>query len=253
MSNNTHRTQKKAQPAPPSARLVQLVAALGNGTGLDAHACFAERMGRLFDLSDTIALDAAYKYQSMGPFRPEEGLTERLRADFNQTRDTLLNGITLSFDPGDAKVKLRLPQTIETPPVFKPYERFYLSHQRQLITAIQYLRQRLRDGFTAQNHTLAQLAVLDTVFDNTLASYGRYCFGAIPMVLGKRFRSLWRAHRNQQQEDQPDPMDAWVAPGGWLHQFRQEMQTLLLAELETRLEPVQGLLDALNHEEPLPQ
>ena len=49
-----------------------------------------------------------------------------------------------------------------------------------------------------------------------------------------------------------DP-DAWVAPGGWLHQFRQEMQTLLLAELETRLEPVQGLLDALNHEEPLPQ
>ena len=236
MSNSTHRTQKKAQPAPPSTRLVQLVAALGNGTGLGTHGCFAERMGRLFDLSDTIALDAAYKYQSMGPFRPEEGLTERLRADFNQTRDTLISGITLSFDPGEAKVKLRLPRTVETPPVFKPYERFYL-----------------RDGFAAQNHTLAQLAVLDTVFDNTLASYGRYCFAAIPMVLGKRFRSLWRAHRNQQPEDQPDPADAWVAPGGWLHQFRQEMQTLLLAELETRLEPVQGLLDALNHEEPLPQ
>lgn len=228
------------------------MAALGNGTGLGTHACFAERMGRLFDLSDTIALDAAYKYQSMGPFRPEEGLTERLRADFNQTRDTLLNGITLSFDPGDAKVKLRLPETIETPPVFKPYERFYLSHQRQLITAIQYLRQRLRDGFAAQNHTRparrarhgvrqhsGQLwpLLLRRHTDGAGQTLSLSLAGAPQSTTGRSARSGRRLG----------------GAGGWLHQFRQEMQTLLLAELETRLEPVQGLLDALNHEEPLPQ
>ena len=33
-------------------------------------------------------------------------------------------------------------------------------------------------------------------------------------------------------------------PGPWLERFRQEMRGLLLAELDLRLQPVEGLLEA---------
>ncbi|MNR29859.1 hypothetical protein D3C85_1472750 [compost metagenome] len=35
------------------------------------------------------------------------------------------------------------------------------------------------------------------------------------------------------------------APGAWLAQFRKDMQAVLLAELDIRFEPVEGLLAAL--------
>ena len=38
----------------------------------------------------------------------------------------------------------------------------------------------------------------------------------------------------------------WLQPGAWLHTFCQDMRAVLLAELELRLQPVAGLLDALN-------
>jgi len=45
----------------------------------------------------------------------------------------------------------------------------------------------------------------------------------------------------------PDPQEEaqrWLAPGGWLHGFQQDMRQMLLAELQTRLAPVQGLIEA---------
>jgi hypothetical protein len=36
-----------------------------------------------------------------------------------------------------------------------------------------------------------------------------------------------------------------VAPGAWLDAFRKDMQSVLLAELDVRLQPVEGLLAAL--------
>ncbi|HEX7936672.1 MAG TPA: DUF3348 family protein, partial [Paraburkholderia sp.] len=35
------------------------------------------------------------------------------------------------------------------------------------------------------------------------------------------------------------------APGAWLDVFRKDMQSVLLAELDVRLQPVEGLLAAL--------
>jgi hypothetical protein len=36
-----------------------------------------------------------------------------------------------------------------------------------------------------------------------------------------------------------------VTPGTWLDAFRKDMQSVLLAELDVRLQPVEGLLAAL--------
>ncbi|HCB41034.1 MAG TPA: DUF3348 domain-containing protein, partial [Gammaproteobacteria bacterium] len=52
-----------------------------------------------------------------------------------------------------------------------------------------------------------------------------------PRLLQRRFNLL-------QQQAQP----------GWLQQFRKDVQALLLAELDLRLQPVLGLVEALERE-----
>lgn len=254
MSNSLHGMQKSGQPAPYSARLVQLLSVLANSSVGEPTSCFAERLGRLFDLSDTILLDSAHKHRPAGPFPASSTLAERLQANLEQTRDTLVDRISGSFAADATSTALRLPEpefasTPARPPAFTPYRRFYLAQQRQLATALQPLRARIRNAMANQSPALAQLAALDTVFDNTLSNYSRHCFGALPTVLEKRFKTLWRAHQKNLPAGEPDDTPgSWLEPGAWLDQFCREMRILLLAELEVRLEPALGLLAALNNE-----
>jgi hypothetical protein len=48
-----------------------------------------------------------------------------------------------------------------------------------------------------------------------------------------------------QQTDQPA---LWLQAGGWLAHFCQELHTVLLAELDLRLQPTLGLVEALQNE-----
>ena len=92
------------------------------------------------------------------------------------------------------------------------------------------------------------------MLDNTLTGYARKGFGAVPRVLEKRFLALWPDRQHSLLSDAPgdDPRE-WMEEGAWLHRFCQEMKTLLLAELDARLEPVQGLIMALESAHNHPQ
>lgn len=252
MGNIMHNTQDAAHN--DSARLVQLLAALDNRRiSSESHGCFADRLGRLFDLPSTIALDGTRKHSPPGPFASDTDAGERLQQQLADTRQQLLETLSASFAGKVPSQDLRLPlpevnddQPLPQRPAFKPYKAFYLAQQRQQTTALQQLRVRIRRVLDKQSPDLARLAELDRVFDQTLAGYSRQCFQTLLTVLEKRFRSLWRHHQKALPEDtQQDPPASWSRPGGWLHQFCREMQLMLLAELEVRQEPVQGLLDAL--------
>lgn len=240
-----HRKQAAGPSAPYSAMLVRLLASLGNPRAKEPSGCFAERMGRLFGLADTIALDTARKYSAAGPFIAEPGMATRLQADLDRSRESLVKWIDHACaDAGMTTPRLPVPVSGETSPLFKPYQRFYLAQQRQLIATVQPLRLRMRQAAAAHSPALAQLAALDTVFDNTFSIYSRRGFGALTMVLEKRFNTLRRAHLRSSPQNSPDPHSE-----AWLHQFHQEMRMMLLAELDIRLKPIQGLLDALNHKD----
>lgn len=240
-----HRTQNSAQSAPVDSRLVQLLTSLDSKAASGSHACFAERLGRLFDLSDTIALDGAIKTTPKGPFAQGEDAAERLQADLLKTRNTLLEHLGRSFAGEKAASVIALPAlNTDAPadkrPTFGAYERFYQAHQRQLIAGIANLRLRARRIVAGHSEPMAQLAELDAVFENSLGAYVRQCFGALPGFLEKRYRTLWETR---------DPFhtpEDWLGQHGWLAQFRRELQMLLLAELEARQEPVLALLDALS-------
>ncbi len=75
----------------------------------------------------------------------------------------------------------------------------------------------------------------------------------MPGLLGKYFERLRKAAQAaeavaQAQQDgaaqaQTDSKDS--TSGAWLTTFRKDMQSLLLAELDVRFQPVEGLLAAL--------
>ena len=252
------RTHTAPQSAPAS-RLVQLLQSLDSKAVRAGHGDFAERLGRLFDLSDAISLDGATRHTPSGPFTANDDLPEQLQADLLRTRRALLDYIGRSFAGEKAASIVALPPLredagAEKRPSFGAYERFYQAHQRQLIAGLTNLRLRCRRLLAGHSEPLAHLAEIDAVMESSLTAWARQGFAALSGVLEQRYRLLW-----QQRDPFHTPAD-WLGPHGGLTQFRRELKMLLLAELDARQEPVLGLLAAardacpasVNEESPTP-
>ena len=93
----------------------------------------------------------------------------------------------------------------------------------------------IRQDLKAYSTTMAGLAMLDQKLQEILASYSRKALAALPKLLVKRFVHHHAAH---------DPQG--------LDRFLEEMQQLLLAEWEMRLQPALGLIEAFIIEEDTP-
>jgi hypothetical protein len=78
---------------------------------------------------------------------------------------------------------------------------------------------------------MAKLAMVDTVMERVVGAREQSLLASVPALLETHFEHLRQAHEH--------------APGAWLTQFRKDMQAVLLAELDIRFEPVEGLLAAL--------
>jgi hypothetical protein len=215
--------------------------------------CFGERLARLFDLSDTVALDAANVESRDGPFSADGKAAERLGAELEKLRHSQRDAIEASVTAERIGTRNGLPTpeagpSPAQPPDFEPYRRFYQGKQRQMAAAVPPLRLKVRGALTDHSPALARLARIDAVLDATLTGYARKGFGAVPGVLEKRFLALWPDRQQSLLSDEPghEPED-WMKQGAWLHGFCQEMKTMLLAELDARLAPVQGLLRALHN------
>ncbi|MBL7252213.1 DUF3348 family protein [Alloalcanivorax sp. C16-2] len=241
MSNGVHSFPRASYPGGRLARLLAELHLLDGQPDGDV----AERLARLFDLSDTVALDTANAHRATGPFHASERDYRRLGEDLAKVRDKLLAGLTRAFEPEQLGTRNGLPAPQAD---YEPYQKFYVARQRQLTAGLQPVRVRLRGALADCGPGAARLAELDAVFDATLTAWTRRCFGAVPKLLARRFEALKPDGQRSLLDNDADDPDAWMAPGGWLHRFCQEMQLLLLAELEARLEPPLGLLDALHNE-----
>ena len=127
---------------------------------------------------------------------------------------------------------------------FADFRQRYVSMQQTMETEVGSLRGRLRRALAAKTPDLARLAVLDASLEQALAVRERTLLGAIPSLLGQHFERL-RAADEQRQADHPADSAAPAPSGAWLNTFRSDMRSVLLAELEVRFQPVEGLLAAL--------
>lgn len=232
-----------------SSRLIRALSDLVSTDATPPRQSFADRLGQWLDFADAIALFSALNGSTDAAGGPATAEHPALRDEFARVRGALLDSINTDgvLTPGKARIRLPAPAWHASTPGaadYLPYHRYYLAHQRDMGAAIAPLRASVRAGLAQRAPALRQLAALDGVLDQALAPRERSLLATVPQLLGRRFEQLHQAHRNALTT--PDDPARWLQPGAWLHTFCQDMRAVLLAELELRLQPVAGLMDALN-------
>ncbi|MFJ5383704.1 DUF3348 family protein, partial [Cupriavidus sp. CER94] len=110
---------------------------------------------------------------------------------------------------------------------FAVHRQRYVALQQQMEHEIAGLRARLRTALAARTAPAGRLAMLDAVMEQVLGPREQAVLAAVPGMLEPHFTRLRGAE------------------GAWLNEFRRDMQSVLLAELEIRFQPVDALLAAL--------
>ena len=232
-----------------SSRLIRALSDLVSTDAAPPRQSFADRLGQWLDFADAIALFSALNGSTDAAGGPATAEHPALRDEFARVRGALLDSINTDgvLTPGKARIRLPAPAWHASTPGaadYLPYHRYYLAHQRDMGAAIAPLRASVRAGLAQRSPALRQLAALDGVLDQALAPRERSLLATVPQLLGRHFEQLHQAHRSVLPT--PDDPARWLQPGAWLHTFCQDMRVVLRAELELRLQPVAGLLEALN-------
>ena len=128
---------------------------------------------------------------------------------------------------------------------YAPFRQRYVTLQRSMQSVTGRLRGRLRDRLAEGSPAMARLADVDAVMERALSPREQTLLSKVPTLLGEHFERLRQAG-DTTVVDEPATQDQPAAPAdAWLEVFRFEMQSLLLAELDLRFQPVEGLLAAL--------
>lgn len=126
---------------------------------------------------------------------------------------------------------------------YSVFRQRYLAVQRSMQAATGNLRGRLRDMLAQRSVEMARLADVDAVMERVLSPREQALLARVPVLLGDRFERLRQAE--QKALAQVAEVAPATTPGAWLDVFRQDVQSVLLAELDVRFHPVEGLLAAL--------
>jgi len=224
--------------------LIRLLARLTDVDAPDSPQAFAERLSHWLGWTDAIALSTALAHvQAGGPATAAAAAADPDVEESTRVHDTLTRALaddgTRPADPRPARG--RNPRPAEPPPIgamdltapsdFTPHRRRYAARQQAMETAIGPLRARLRARLATGSPERARLAAIDGVMEQMLAAHERQLLAGIPTMLERHFVRLHR-------DAPPDTTD-------WLDRFRHDLTAVLLAELELRWQPVDGLLEAL--------
>ena len=129
---------------------------------------------------------------------------------------------------------------------YAPFRQRYLSMQQVMEMDIGNLRGRLRGRLSAGPPELARLAAVDAVMEQALGPRERTLLAGVPALLKVHFERLRDEAETQATHGAEISGEAAALnAGAWLNVFRKDMQSVLLAELDVRFQPVEGLLAAL--------
>ena len=182
---------------------------------------------------------------------------EALTRHVDKVKAALEQSIAQGAPSGTGLARIEMPPATldeqEPKIAFEPYRRFYAAHQRQMETQVRTLRAQLRGQLAKSTAALQQLAALDATFENILGEREAMLLGKVPKLLEKRFSQALKQHLKKQAEASAEDTSApRLKPDAWLLPWRQQLRIALLAELDTRLQPALGLLEAFNQESTSP-
>lgn len=214
-----------------SARLVRLLAGIAAAPGAPAKQSFAERLGQWLGWADAISLCALLDGGALTPppTLPGVGVTAGPGAS-PAAALARLQAETVQAIAGDAVFAAGAPPTD-----FQAYRRSHAAQQRAMAVRVGALREQVRATLMQHSASLRQLAALDLLMDRVVGAQERSILSTLPGWLEQRFAQLRERHAGAVAD----------SAGDWHATFGQEMRALLLAELELRLQPVLGLIEAL--------
>lgn len=243
-----------------SSRLIRLLADLAIVDTTEPGPAFAERLGLWLDFTDAISLFAALN-EHTNALALADGQTAAptlagvaVDAEFARVRARMAQLITLSCSPGTAQARIKWPipkpdLPIEFAADYEPFRRFYLAHQRDIESSARQVRANVRDVLAQASPSLKKLADLDAALDQILSERESKLLASVASLLEQRFEYLLNKHQQSfVDRQQTDSLELWMLDGAWLARFRDEMQTVLLAELDVRLQPALGLIEAFGQE-----
>ncbi|ABF11939.1 DUF3348 domain-containing protein [Cupriavidus metallidurans] len=214
-------------------KLLRVLARLTETDAAGAVPSLSAVMSRWLGWTDAIALSAALngsppEVPSAAPARPgsERGIGDAAGTHVRAMLTAAITGQGMSSDS-----RRRMPTRTAAPDPaeadFAVHRQRYIALQQQMEREIAGLRGRLRAALASRTPQAARLAMLDAVMEQVLGAREQAVLAAVPGMLEPHFTRLRDAE------------------GAWLNVFRRDMQSVLLAELEIRFQPVDALLAAL--------
>lgn len=225
---------------------------------------FAEKLGLWLDWPDAISLAAALDKEpavrgwlepGAAPAAANVVFNEYSRVAADLTKAIVMN-TWLATDQGVLKrpkpvsgAASAASAAVAAPLEFSAYRRSYLDQQRLMAAAIGPLRGQVRAALAGMSPAFGQLAALDAVLDEALQARERQLLSKLPGVLEKHFEQARKAHHASRDQGQGALDQAVAAPAAaWLADFAKDMQGVLLAELALRLQPIEGMMEAMGYE-----
>lgn len=219
--------------------LVELLAQLALTDNPRSPPSFVEGLGRWLGWKEAIQLSAVLSAAApAAPRAPARtapsgragaAVLAKLDAEFTRVRTAVALAIAQALDEADSGHDRH---------DFLPWRRCCFRLQQAMEAAVGPLRAQARavlQGQAALHPELATLAALDAALATALAPHEQAQLALMPVLLERHFL------RQNMRQGMPRNMPQDDAPGA----FRHDMQRLLQAELELRLQPALGLLDAL--------
>lgn len=191
----------------------------------------AERLGGWLGWADAIGLSQVLATAPAATANAAAGRTARDWAD--AALDRLQADLQNAFD--DALLALEsaqpTPEGVPLADLLAPYRLHHSQQQRAMAARVATLRERLRPQMAEACGALARLAQLDVLFERALVEQEKQALAGLPALLTRRAETHHAAD-----------------PRHWRRRFWADLQRALRAELDLRLQPVLGLIEALHQE-----
>ena len=204
----------------------------GKDIGASAAPGVADRLSSWVGWTDAILLSTAL---NGSPETASSGLRSAAKVTSAEEREcSRVRGALVKAMEAPAPAELMDPASD-----FKPHRRHYLARQQAMEAGIGPLRERLRAALAAGSPAMARLAAVDEVMAQVLDVREHSLLATVPAALEKHFERL------RQAAQVPDAEDNEARPDAWLDVFHKDTRDVLLAELDFRFQPIEGLLEAL--------
>lgn len=212
---------------------IRLLAGLAEAGPQAEGIALSERLGQWIDWSHAVALSRALDGRLPAPAADEAGLADPA-GQCARARARLVQAI-------DDAPELAGPAAFAGEPDFAPFRKRHAALQQSMLMATGRLRGQLRDALSALPEPAARLAEVDALMERVLGPREQALLGRVPDLLDAHFRRLC----DQAGAGATPATDDALVPAPWLARFRRDLRAVLLAELDVRFHPIEGLLAAL--------